>query len=449
MVKKAGLVVLGLMMLVAPAFAQDTTATDTTTQSGSSSSAAPGSSSSNTAASPFSMGAVVGATTIDGVTYTQIRINPNLDFDNFGIGLDVNLEFDADGNIRDGEWETWQAIVSKIRYLRFGKKGGPFYFKIGNLDNVTIGHGTIMDGFSNSIFYPDMRLMGAQLNIDLGFAGFESFTDNFLDLDILAGRVFFRPLIKSGIPILKNLHVGASYAVDRDIHNIMKSGNDKYDFTDNSTNEQSVAVYGFDIGVPLPSLGILTWTAFFDYMQIKDKGSGWSTGLYGKLLLLFNWKLQYNRFGEKFTSPFFDYYYLSERSTRYSSLDSITDAYNGWQLAIWRTFKINGVDALTLKLEYEDSTEVDPMYRFVAYVDRSLLFNKMEVMFDYTKKNVSSFKDAFTIEDLDSIISMTVGYMIADNVMLSVNYTKTFIMDETTGSLTGQESTTIQTELRF
>jgi len=441
MFKKTGMVLLTLLVagsLVAAEEGSDSSASD---------------SSSRPSSSPFSFGAVVGATTINDVTYTQIVLNPDFDFGKFGFALDINLEFDNEGKIRAGEWDSWQAVVNKIRYLRFGSKGEKFFFKIGNLNDVTIGHGTIMNGFSNSIYYPDVRMLGIQLDIDFKWFGFESFTENFLDYDILAGRLYVRPLLKTGIPIFKNLAIGFTFA--RDFDNLNPYSNptnakDKYKYSDDRESSNDIFVYGVDLAVPLPDLGILSWTWFADYVKINKKGAGFTTGIMGKLIRFLNLRFEYNRYGKEYTGNYFDYFYMAERASKYSSLTNYTDPYNGWKLAIWKHFKIKDPNDLTILLEVEDQDAdgVKPQMTFQLHVDRKLLFNKLEFDLVYVKKNISTFRGAFVIEDVDTIITMKTGYMIAENVMLSVTYVKSFAHDEE-DKLVGQESTLVQTELKF
>ena len=47
----------------------------------------------------FSMGGAAGSITINGITYSEIRLMPELGFGKFGIGLDVDLLIDEEGNI--------------------------------------------------------------------------------------------------------------------------------------------------------------------------------------------------------------------------------------------------------------------------------------------------------------------------------------------------------------
>jgi hypothetical protein len=109
----------------------------------------------------FGMGLEFGTVTINGTNYNTIHLQPDLKIGKFGIGLDVNFEFDADGRFRSEDWTGWQNILSKIMYLRWGQKfDKPVYVKIGNIDDFTIGHGLIMYRYSNMLNYPGTKTLG-------------------------------------------------------------------------------------------------------------------------------------------------------------------------------------------------------------------------------------------------------------------------------------------------
>jgi hypothetical protein len=103
---------------------------------------------------------------------------------------------------------------------------------------------------------------------------------------------------------------------------------------------------------------------------------------------------------------------------------------------------------LRVMLRYQANDLERPMATFNLHISKAVLFNKMEFDLLYVKKNIRDFKSAITIEGEDTVINWTIGYMIAENVMLTVVYTKTFAYDEN-GVLVGQESTLIKTDLRF
>ncbi|MGB4309377.1 MAG: hypothetical protein WBI94_03730, partial [Candidatus Cloacimonadaceae bacterium] len=53
----------------------------------------------------------VGAITIDGVTYSQLRLRPELEFGKIGVCLDIDLLIDAQGKVSFESWDSWQDYV--------------------------------------------------------------------------------------------------------------------------------------------------------------------------------------------------------------------------------------------------------------------------------------------------------------------------------------------------
>ncbi len=179
----------------------------------------------------FQMGGSVGTVTIGDKMYTSIRLMPELAIWKFGIGLDVDLLIDEDGNIREEDWDDWEDYVNKFYYLRFARRQDPFYFKIGGIRGYTLGNGLLMDNYSNMLNYPNVRQIGLYTGFNaysLANLGGEVFTSNVTENDILAGRVRINPFYYTAIPYLDNLMIGASIATDRNQYNgILDTDGDK------------------------------------------------------------------------------------------------------------------------------------------------------------------------------------------------------------------------------
>jgi len=166
----------------------------------------------------WGMGGSVGAITIDNQTYSQIRLQPELQVWKFGVGLDIDLIIDAEGKVRKDDWDEWQDYVNKILFLRFAQRNDPFYFKVGSIPDYTLGNGLIFNHYSNMTLYPQVKNVGgyAGINTHLSGLGFEVYTHNLHKNEILAGRVHFQPLAVTNIPLLEKLRVGVNVGTDRD-----------------------------------------------------------------------------------------------------------------------------------------------------------------------------------------------------------------------------------------
>ncbi len=122
--------------------------------------------------------------------------------------LDPNDWYHPGGN---DEWSFgtdqagWDRIVLdvlndlflKIRYIEWGEQRDPFFFKFGNLNDITIGHGTIMRDYANDADFPAVRKVGINLGVDSEKLGFEAMVNDAANPQIFGGRFYFRPVAPS------------------------------------------------------------------------------------------------------------------------------------------------------------------------------------------------------------------------------------------------------------
>ena len=114
-----------------------------------------------------------GVSMIDGDPYYTFRFRPEIAIGNFGAGLDLNLEFDQEGNLRKENFLTTSDYLSIIRYLRWGRKHDPLYIRVGALDYATLGYGNIMYLYNNSPSF-DARTIGIVADVDMETWGIET-----------------------------------------------------------------------------------------------------------------------------------------------------------------------------------------------------------------------------------------------------------------------------------
>ncbi len=206
-----------------------------------------------TADDPFyNVNGVVGAINIDGNIYSQVRLRPELNIWKFGLGLDIDLLIDSDGQVRREDWDEWQDFVGKIIYLRFADRKSPFYFKTGSIPDYTLGHGLIFDDFSNMLQYPAFKNIGGYMGVNTKYAGFEIYTHNVFKNEILAGRINATPLRVLNLPLLKNLSLGLNVGMDRNQYGrYPDSDEDGYpDVYDKFPDDDTAWLDSDDDGVP-------------------------------------------------------------------------------------------------------------------------------------------------------------------------------------------------------
>ncbi|MCF6237541.1 MAG: FecR family protein, partial [Candidatus Marinimicrobia bacterium] len=127
----------------------------------------------------LAMDAAFGAVTIDGQLYNQIALRPDFSIGKLGVGLDLVIYMDQDGNIRKEEWNDYKDIIDKVMYVRWGAPGDPFFVRVGTLENVVLGYGLLMNGYSNMMEYPSVRKTGHHVGFKFGNFGIENVIANY------------------------------------------------------------------------------------------------------------------------------------------------------------------------------------------------------------------------------------------------------------------------------
>ncbi|MFN4244903.1 MAG: hypothetical protein ACK4F9_01975, partial [Brevinematia bacterium] len=380
----------------------------------------------------FGFGFSFGTVVINGVTYFQVKGQPDLSFGKFGIGLDINFEFDGNWNLRLTEWNSWQAILSKIKYLRWGTKGDkPVFFKIGQIEDATLGHGFIMYNYANNMNYPNVKKFGIAFDLDLDYGGFESFVDNIFDFDIIGLRGFARPLFGSGVFLLDSLEIGVTFVADLDPLNPIPPTNAPYQFSDSDSTNR-IFVLGADLELPIVKLDpVFNLVWYSDFASILGKGTGEATGFYGSILSFLPYKFEVRYLQPKFSPSFFDKLYDAERYvvvgnsyiSKYDMLDNVTNSYFGWFFYSGISFEKTISFIVNLEDSFDDTTY--PTMRINFNLDRSLT-KIVGFEFTYERKNIKEFKDVYTTESTDSVILSKISYKVSDMVVIVLSYRRTF-----------------------
>ena len=195
---------------------------------------------------PFSMGLGIGSATIDGVLYNQLALRPEINIWKIGIGLDLILYIDNEGNIAPFVKDQWDIqndpslILDKILYIKYGQKTDPGWFKYGSLEGITLGYGGLINSYSNMMEFPSVRRVGLNGGFNIGPVGGEIFISNFKDLDrggtVSGLRMSYT--VSDNFP----LSVGINYVVDSNMFSALKDKDDDSfpDIFDDFPNDSSM-----------------------------------------------------------------------------------------------------------------------------------------------------------------------------------------------------------------
>lgn len=387
------------------------------------------------------------------VTFQKFSFFPEFSYGKWGLGLDLTFEFDGNFKLRDldndGKPDTWSTFTDylyKIYYVRYGFKGDPLYARIGAFDSYTLGHGLIMSGFSNVLFYPQIHHLGLNLDIDgsifnMPIIGMESVVRDVLDWDIIGLRVYVRPLTSLSTPIIKDLKVGATFVTDRDPQEITDTADpnyEKYGSPKDNPNSTPVSEFGLDTELPIFQKGKMSLITYADWAKIAGKGSG---SLIGATFQYSWFKLigQMRFFGKEFVMSYFDSFYEVERSTKYNSLNAYDQFYAGYLVGT----DLSLFNLLTFTFYWSDGfndSEGPRIQTRIATVKNAI--PKFDITFSYDKKDISSFADTFSTAN--SLMELEFAYKVSPIASIVFIYQRTY-----TPSGNESDQTLIETRFSF
>jgi hypothetical protein len=381
----------------------------------------------------------LGLNWINSQPYYTLHFTPEASIADFGVGLDLRLDFDSHANLRKENFNELSDYLSVIRYARYGLKNDPVYVKLGALDYYTLGHGSIMYLYNNSPSI-DSRKIGLVTDINFGVLGFESIYSRFAEAGVVGLRGYVRLLQFTSaydIPVIGNLEIGLSYAGDYDKYAGIISG--YYDQSKNEfvtlSNKGFINIFGVDIGFPLFRSGMFSSTLYTDFSKIIDFGSGVAVGLitnYNSLgLITASAKLERRFNNSKYIPSYFNSLYEVERFevnkstgsfiSKAALLNSITNPDNGY----FGKLNLNFISLFTLMGSYErlDKTPNSGVLHLETEIapENSPFIIKA----GYDKINLGAHSSIFKVDE-NSYLYSELGYKLLPYVIVGIDYIWTF-----------------------
>jgi hypothetical protein len=319
--------------------------------------------------------------------YYRFQLQPELNLDKIGIGFDLVFLYNPDEGIRGEDGERWDDLgdyLRMIRYFRYGHRRERIYFVYGALDNVFIGHGLIMGGYSNY----DRR--GLRLDLNSKVAGVETVLNNISEPSLFGGRAYIRPLVGMDLPLLDRLTLGGTYITD-------------VDPDPGEEDEEPFTVYGFDVSLPLYRGKLAEVTLYDEAAFINKHGKGNATGLGFELPGGARLKVEYRMFGEDFAPTPFNYLYEQIKTT--DGVESIL--HEEGMKGIYSLFAWGLPRKLFTWATFEDYDNDIP--RVQAEIIETGLIEKVSIRGRYTKLGIEDFRDIFDLDE-KSAFTLKIGF---------------------------------------
>lgn len=202
-----------------------------------------------------------GLTFIGTDPYIQLQAQPDIPLGKVGIGLDLVVLYNPYAMdtgyqflAEDGEsWDSPSTWLRLIRYVSYAQPYDPFYFRLGELDYLTIGHGSIMSGYSNY----DRRGLRVNLRKSNNRYGVETMVNDIGRPIIFGGHLFYRPFLREeNNNFLTRFELGGTYLTDID-PNLQEDG------------EEPLTALGVDAGLPIIEKSTFRFDLYNDFTVLN------------------------------------------------------------------------------------------------------------------------------------------------------------------------------------
>lgn len=226
---------------------------------------------------------------------------------------------ESGGVIREEDWDEPSDWARLLAFIQYGSYDQPFFFRYGELNGVTIGHGSLVNRYFNTVDV-DHYQGGLFANFDGGFAGGEVMLDNLFDPEILVGRAYVRPfsLFESWARPLRLLKFGVTAGADFTAPLAVSSaGGGIYahpDWRPVVLADEVAGLFSADIEVPAVSTPHFDLVPYTDFATVDGKGFGWHLGTYvnfrftptAALRMRLEYRFQGKGYEPGYISPFYE-----------------------------------------------------------------------------------------------------------------------------------------------
>jgi hypothetical protein len=401
-----------------------------------------------------------GMTFFDGKPFFLVHIAPQVQFGNWGVGLDGNIRISPEGKLRSEDFDETYDYLRWLNYVSYGVRGSDLYARVGGLDHATIGNGVIVSDYSNNTSY-DERKVGLTGRVNFGGVGIEGLTSDLFRKGLIGLRPFVRPFAFTPLKdvwLLKDVEIGTTGVFDFDTNATRLIPNREpyvthmrslVDSTVDSVIVHSDSIrystpfttFGLDVSTMLWRDTNMEGRAYVDYVNFQHFNDGVIFGLrtsfrLGKSILL-DLRGERSLFRNQFLPNYYNTFYERDRYddqarpqdyiTKLTLLSDSTGGNGngsrvGGFLSLARSFQLQASYLHLDNLPGKDWMEIT-----AAFPD---LGSQLFASATYTRKNIIGLNDAFALDER-SLLYARASMKVYNWLILSVISRWTFSKDET------------------
>lgn len=417
--------------------------------------------------------------------FTTLEFTTKLSIGPVSLGVWVPLRFRVLDNdpqngsvIRKEDWDEPSDYARLLRFIEVNVGGDTWRFRgrAGALDNESIGHGTILAGYYNSLDRNHYQA-GIALSTAFKFGGVEFMLDNFIKPEIFGARVHVRPTsFFTDNEWANRLVLGASYVADT--HAPVALINTSADATvfvpqmDSTlnyqyTSTQVLSVAGVDVEYTILRNSLIDLVPYADLNFLIDNGAGGAgTGAGFHLGVFFNiripgpigptlfTRLEYRRLGDGYLPRYVDSTYEGQRVQYDPSRPEVVPITklgwlrtpevkggNGWLGELYFDFagwvKVGGT--------YEDFDGPDNAALTLALILPKI--PRVELGGLFTRRGFDGFSDLFDLHG--ALLTAFARARVWGPLMVVAEYERTWARDAATGHYKAEDSWNAGVQLSF
>ncbi len=401
------------------------------------------------------------------IIYTSNFLNPEDWYkpagnDEWSFGTDKKYHGNAIAIVQD----ILIDLILKFKYIELGDNRDPFFFQLGNVTSMTLGHGILIRGYANDADFPAIRRIGLNLGVNLGGFKFQGLINDFAIPYLFGTRFQLGSKAALGISFatdtkpardLKDRQTALSTAqqVAVDADPLFLNGAIDFEIPVVETDLLSMVLFS-DFGVFLPSLrkGVAglesgpQTKAVWDGKQLSNWG--FEAGLFGNLAIL-DYRVQFQYYRGTFRSGFYNQTYDRIRGERATDvldylLNPDADKYSGYTIGVYGEGGLNFFNGnLNLNFGYlwpwtlgkdgSVSTDADDYFKFGFNLNEKLLSFLPWDMSLYLQYDRTRFRDLFvkdggaSLFDQNATLKGEVLIGFAPGIKLSVSVRTSAVRD--------------------
>ena len=359
--------------------------------------------------------------------------------------------------LREEDWDEVSDFARLLAFFQWGHVGDPFYLRVGELPGVSVGHGTIVNRYYNTIDI-DHYQGGLYTHLDLDVAGGEALLDNLFDPEVAVARGFMRPLqlVDADLPYFaRNMKIGVTLGADFRAptrvatHPLTQAILADDDFHAIVIDRSIVPLMGADLEVPVWSSPHFDMVPYVDINSVDANSVGVHFGSFFNVRFdtLTEWRtrLEYRYSGSgydpDYVSPFYEIHRLRYRNDE-TKLAWLRAGWDGGRHGFYgeSELRLIGTMRLTMVFSRDQGPPGEPADTDLALRLRFPQIGPVGLTFFFARMDFDGIDDF--LDPTNTVFAVSARYNVLDLFYVQARVVNEWWLKHSTSGATGFETTT-------